>query len=254
MFDLITGKEQHIPGGGTGPVLVSSVLHVLGIGVVVALPLMFLTDTLPEVPTMVALVATAPAPPPPPPPPPPPAAPAVKPAVATRTDTPITASATPIPLEAPESVEPEPAATFLDEGVEGGVEGGVPGGVVGGVIGSIEDEAPPPPPAALPSGPVRIGGQIQPPRLVTRVEPVYPNLAVAARVQGTVILEATVSREGMVQDVKVLRSIPLLDRAAVDAVLQWRYSPVILNGTPVPFILTVVVSFSHPDVRATAKY
>ncbi|MEQ1760788.1 MAG: energy transducer TonB, partial [Vicinamibacterales bacterium] len=93
---------------------------------------------------------------------------------------------------------------------------------------------------------VRIGGQIEAPRLTYRVEPVYPRLAAMAHVQGTVILEATVNKDGHVRDLKVLRSIPLLDKAAVDAVMQWRYSPVMLNGTPVPFILTVVVSFSVP--------
>ena len=69
------------------------------------------------------------------------------------------------------------------------------------------------------------------------------------RVANVVILEALVDPEGRVKDVKVLRSVPLLDKAAIDAVLQWRYSPVVLNGTPVPFILTVVVSFSLPDAK-----
>jgi protein TonB len=63
-------------------------------------------------------------------------------------------------------------------------------------------------------------------------------------VQGVVILEAVVDREGSVEDVRVLRSIPLLDRAAIDAVRQWRYSPLLLNGRPERFVLTVTVSFS----------
>ncbi len=69
-------------------------------------------------------------------------------------------------------------------------------------------------------------------------------LAVRARVQGVVILEAVVDREGRVERVTILRSIPLLDAAAVAAVRQWRYSPLLLNGTPERFVLTVTVSFS----------
>jgi protein TonB len=76
------------------------------------------------------------------------------------------------------------------------------------------------------------------------VEPEYPPLAVRAKVQGVVILEATVGEDGAVTDVKLLRSAhPLLDRAAEAAVRQWHYSPVVLNGTRVPFILTVTLSF-----------
>jgi periplasmic protein TonB len=79
---------------------------------------------------------------------------------------------------------------------------------------------------------------------VARIDPVYPPLAVTAHVQGVVILEAVVDRDGRVEKVTVLRSIPLLDRAAIDAVQQWRYSPLLLNGEPERFVLTVTVSFS----------
>ena len=75
------------------------------------------------------------------------------------------------------------------------------------------------------------------------VPPVYPPLAVRAKVQGVVILEAVVDRQGRVEEVKVLRSIPLLDAAAIAAVRQWRYSPLLLNGQPERFVLTVTVSF-----------
>jgi protein TonB len=74
--------------------------------------------------------------------------------------------------------------------------------------------------------------------------PVYPAIAQQARVQGTVILEATIDVDGSVRDVKVLRSIPLLDQAAIDAVREWKYSPTILNGNPVPVIMTVTVTFT----------
>ena len=103
---------------------------------------------------------------------------------------------------------------------------------------------PPPPPPPAPRAPVRTGGQIQAPALVKRVPPVYPPLAVNANVQGVVILEATVGRDGRVEGVEVLRSVPLLDRAAIDAVRQWVYAPLLLNGQAERFILTVTVSFS----------
>jgi protein TonB len=157
-----------------------------------------------------------------------------------------------IPVEAPAEIAPEPAADGEEgeEGVFGGIEGGVPGGVVGGIVGGLPDIAPPPPPPPppppAPRAPVRVGGVIKQPTLLHRVEPVYPPLAVAAAIQGTVILEALVDEQGTVQDVKVLRSIGVLDRAAIDAVRQWRYSPVILNGRPERFILTVVLTF-HLD-------
>jgi protein TonB len=91
---------------------------------------------------------------------------------------------------------------------------------------------------------VRVGGQIQEPRLLRRVEPIYPPLAVSAHIEGVVILEAIVDREGQVEQVRVLRSPnPMLDKASIDAVKQWRYAPVLLNGKPERFILTVVLSF-----------
>src|SRR6185437_879354 len=98
-------------------------------------------------------------------------------------------------------------------------------------------------PAPKPAAPVRIGGNISTPALVKRVEPVYPDLALMAKVGGMVILEAVVNTDGTVESVKVLRSVKFLDNAAVEAVKQWRYSPLILNGVPTPFILTVTLNF-----------
>ena len=72
----------------------------------------------------------------------------------------------------------------------------------------------------------------------------YPTVAQAARVQGVVILEAVIGPDGKVADVKVLRSVPLLDDAAISAVRQWEYTPTLLNGVPVPVIMTVTVNFT----------
>ena len=74
--------------------------------------------------------------------------------------------------------------------------------------------------------------------------PVYPPVAQAARVQGVVILEAVIGPAGAVTDVKILRSVPLLDDAAIEAVRQRVYTPTLLNGVPVPVIMTVTVNFT----------
>ena len=95
-----------------------------------------------------------------------------------------------------------------------------------------------------PTKPVRVGGEIERPTLLHRVNPDYPQIAISAKKEGIVILEATVDTDGTVRHVRVLRSEPLLDDAAVDAVKQWRYAPLRLNGLAQPFILTVTVSFN----------
>lgn len=93
--------------------------------------------------------------------------------------------------------------------------------------------------------PVPVGGNIRPPRKLHHVAPVYPGIAAHARIAGTVVLEATISRSGVVSDVRVLRSVPLLDAAAVEAVRQWRYEAPLLNGEPVAVLLTVTVHFNQ---------
>ena len=93
--------------------------------------------------------------------------------------------------------------------------------------------------------PVRVGGQIRPPTKVKDVKPVYPAIAQSARVAGAVTIEATIGEDGKVIDAKVVRSIPLLDQAALDAVRQWEYMPSLLNGVPVPVLVTVTINFTR---------
>ena len=92
--------------------------------------------------------------------------------------------------------------------------------------------------------PIKVGGNVQESKLIRRVEPVYPELAKRARVQGTVVLVVTVDEEGNVSDIKVSSGHPLLNEAAKAAVAQWKYSPTLLNGEPVPVIATVTVIFN----------
>jgi protein TonB len=91
--------------------------------------------------------------------------------------------------------------------------------------------------------PVRIGGLIREPRKLRQVTPVYPEIARAARVQGSVLLDCTLTPEGRVSDVRVVSGHPLLVPAAASAVGRWLFTPTLLNGVPVPVILTVTVRF-----------
>jgi protein TonB len=119
------------------------------------------------------------------------------------------------------------------------------GGVVGGRLeGAVPPPPPPPPPPGWGVGAVRVGGQMSQPTKTKHVAPVYPPIAQSARVQGVVILEAIIGPDGHVLDARVLRSIPLLDQAAIDAVRQWEFTPTHLNGAPVPVIMTVTLQFT----------
>ena len=211
----------------------SIIAHVVLFGAVIIIPLMA-TDVLPTPPSMMAFVGAPPTPPPPPPPPPSAAPPP-------KTPTPV-ANPNAAPIEAPKQIIPETPSVGVSEGVPGGVEGGVPGGVMGGVVGGLPEAPPPPPPP--PQAPVRVGGAIKQPTKLKNVPPVYPPIAQSARVQGVVIIEATIGADGKVKDAKVLRSIPLLDQAALDAVKQWVFTPTLLNNVPVPVIMTVTVNFT----------
>lgn len=243
MFDLTAGTvDRPFRDKHAAATVLSAAAHAAVLGGMAWVVLFSVKETLPEVPAMIAFVAPAPVPSPPPPPPPP----VAKAAKATQTPRPVPGSGPSfaVPTEIPVGIKPESGIDMGDEGgVVGGVEGGIPGGVPGGIIGGMIDELPPPLPPA-PVKPKRVGGDVQAPALITRVEPEYPGVAVAGKISGTVILEATVDETGSVTDVNVLRSIVLLDKAAIKAVKQWKYQPLVLNGQRVPFILVVTVTFS----------
>ena len=147
--------------------------------------------------------------------------------------------------ESPRSLEasvtvPRDEAGELLGGVPGGIEGGVPGGVIGGVIGTGE---PPPAPPPTPRR-VRLSQNVLQGYLIHSVQPVYPPLAKAARIAGTVVLQITVSKDGRVQNVRRLSGHPILDQSAVDAVRQWRYRPYLLNGEPVEVESIVTINYA----------
>ena len=126
-------------------------------------------------------------------------------------------------------------------GVSGGFVGGVPAGVAGGTTTSSQRRE------LLGPGidaPLRIGGDIKEPKKLKNVPPIYPIEAQAAKIQGIVIIEAIIAKDGTVRDARILRSIPVLDEAAITAVRQWEFTPTFLNGVPVEVVMTVTVNFT----------
>ncbi|MBW2258115.1 MAG: TonB family protein [Deltaproteobacteria bacterium] len=228
--------------------------HAVLIGLAVLLPILRPGPLPKRLDYIRVLIYNPPPPPPPPLPrggallpdivPPEPAAPTVKP----------TEPVLPFPeTEAAHgATEPEPEAMIRDseqwgtesgsafgvpEGMEGGVEGGVVGGVLGGVLGGV-------------IGGERGGSLVpvrdydQPPRLVLQIRPEYPHEAFAKKVTGTVVLEILIASTGRVARASVIRSVPLLDQAALDAVRQWIFSPAIKHGRPVPTVAEASVRFN----------
>jgi periplasmic protein TonB len=155
-----------------------------------------------------------------------------------------TVSADAAPLVAPSGVTNEtghendraPAPGTMIPGVDSG-----PPAAIGDIGGTTVAPPPPPPPAVVP---VRLRSGMTAPVKIADVAPIYPVIARNAHIQGVVILEAVLTAQGGVESVRVLRSIPLLDQAAVDAVRQWRYTPTLLNGQAVPIVMTVTVNFT----------
>jgi periplasmic protein TonB len=145
-----------------------------------------------------------------------------------------------------EEEAPPPMATT--GGVVGGVPGGIPGGQLGGVIGGIVSATSnlAAVPKFVPVAPqrVRISQGVTKGLLIHRVEPTYPPLARAARVQGDVVLSAVIDTSGQITNLQLVSGHPMLVPAAIAAVRQWHYKPYLLNGTPVEVETTITVIFS----------
>lgn len=132
----------------------------------------------------------------------------------------------------------------IKQGVQGGAAGGVSGGVKGGVTGSVADGI-----ASGGSGKtsrIRIGGEVQAAKIVEKVQPVYPDKARTAGIDGTVILHAVIGMDGKPLSLKVMNNQIDSDlaRASVEAVSKWRYQPTLLNGEPIEVDTTIVVNFT----------
>lgn len=213
------------------------------LGVMVLIPLIY-TEALPKQAMQAMLVA----PPPPPPPPPPPAATPVK-IIKVQSDLDQGALRTPtkipdkIKMVKEEEAPPQAAAA----GVVGGVAGGVPGGALGGVIGGIVGNAAANVPkitAAKPAGPQRISGGVMAGNKISGSTPQYPAIAKAARISGTVVLAATISKSGSIENLRLVSGPPMLVQSAMDAVKTWRYKPYLLSGEPTEVETTITVNFN----------
>jgi periplasmic protein TonB len=193
---------------------------------------------IPEPPLQVTFAQIAPPPPPPPPPPPAAKAPQPKPEpVMPKPEDIVEPEKVPevIPPSNPDSAASSGSSNATG-GMEGGVLGGVAGGVPGGVPGSVSDD----------TGPLHIGGDVLAPSIESRVDPAYPPAARNARLQGVVVLEVVVRKDGSVDpsNIKVIKSLGMgLTQSAQNAVKQWRFNPATRHGLPVDVIDRIEVSF-----------
>jgi len=222
--------------------MVSFIIEVVIIGILILIPLIY-TEALPKQQLMTFLVAP---PPPPPPPPPPAAAPPVR--VIKKIETELDNGQLRQPTKIPQKIqmikedEPPPSTAGT---VVGGVPGGIPGGSAGGVLGSIIGAATPTavPKVATPQR-VRVSHGVSEGLLVHQVRPVYPPLARSARIQGSVVLQAVIGKDGAIQNLRLVSGHPMLAPAAIDAVKQWKYKPYFLNGEPVEVDTQITVNFT----------
>ncbi len=217
----------------------SVLIHAGVLALLIFLPLYFAKHVIaPQKPPEVTYVFT-----PPPPAPPPPAAATRAPTPAIHTPVPKITEPTPlvaprvIPKQAPQ-VSNAVTPPQLNQGVAGGVQGGVLGGVLGGT-GTIPG---PPSPEKSP-GIVRVGGNVKAPQLLQKVQPQYPTVARMAHVQGKVIIDAVISKNGNVISEHAVSGPSLLVSSALNAVQQWKYKPTYLNGQPVDLAMQVTVDF-----------
>jgi periplasmic protein TonB len=208
------------------------------------IPLIY-TDVLPAG-QLVAYLLTAP---PPPPPPPPPAPAAIRPAnISTNILNGQLVAPTVIPTRI-QIIHEDEAPTSSSGGVVGGVVGGVPGGQLGGVIGGvlagvIASNRPPVVLAPAPPKRLSISQGVSEGMLLTKIKPEYPTIAKIARIEGSVVLEALISKEGVIENLRVLSGHPALIPSAMDAVKQWRYRPYLLNGNPVDVQTKITITFT----------
>ena len=147
------------------------------------------------------------------------------------------------PVAPPDGVSAETERERTVPSPIGSIDGGESGPPIAfehlGIAGTV-----PPPPAPVAPPPMRLHSGMKAPVKTVDVAPIYPIIARQAHIQGVVILEAVLDAQGQVESVRVLRSIPQLDQAAVDAVRQWRFTPALLNGQAVPVVMTVTVNFT----------
>jgi protein TonB len=230
MFDqLVVSSAQANRTNKPWTVALSAIIQFAIIGILILIPLIY-TEALPAGMLSTFLVAPAP-----PPPPPPPAAPVkvVRPRII-QPQRMVAPTVIPKKIEIVKEAAPDVSMGEANVGVVGGT------GPLGGMAPVI---APPPPKPVTPAR-IRVGGNVQAAALVRQVTPVYPQIARTAHISGTVVLHAIIAKDGTIQELQYVQGPPLLMRAAMDAVREWRYKPTLLNGEPVEVDTTISVVFS----------
>ncbi len=252
MFDALIESSHSPEKRRSRTVFVSLLIHSGVLAVIVVIPLIYYQG-LPEYELLTGLAAQPNSLPPPRPPslpahPPPKMTGAVQ---TFRPDPEAFMTPTTIPDEILPPDENIPFLSQIGAGSTEGIPGGPPGGIqdggpnwgFSGLGGNGLSRVPPPPPPPEPREPRRVSDGVQNARLIQKVDPVYPELAKRARISGIVLLQVTVNELGLVSGIKLIRGHPLLNQSAIDAVSQWKYSPTLLSGEPVPVIATVTVNF-----------
>ena len=230
---IVSGKNAR---GARKPwsLLISVALQSLLIGALVLIPLIY-TEALPKAMLSTFVVA------PPPPPPPPPISTVkvrqVKMAQVFKTHETVAPTVIPKKIEVEKDQAPDVAPSAQDNGIPGGT-----GDVLGGIAGN--GPAMPPPPKPQTPQRITLGGQVVAAKLINKVPPQYPEVAKTAHVTGTVVLHAIISKSGDIEQLQLVSGPPLLAKAAMDAVTQWRYKPTVLNGQPVEVDTTINVVFA----------
>lgn len=257
MFDevLIESAGKDNKKGGWITALISVVIHVGIVGAIIAAGLYVKEN--PEViekPISAFIVTSAP---PPPPPPPPPARSAGATPQTQKVETPRQTPRETFqqPREVPQNVPQTanvPSSEDEGEGVEGGQVGGVKGGQIGGVVGGqiggqlggviggqLGGQV-----GGTGDSPVRVGGNVKAPTIIDRFDPQYTEVARRARIQGIVIIEAVIDRQGNVTEARILKGLPMgLDNEALSAIKRWKFRPGTLNGQPVPVYYNLTINF-----------
>jgi protein TonB len=236
------GANSRLKARSPWATLLSFLLQAMLVGVLVLIPLIY-TDALPKQQLMGYLVA----PPPPPPPPPPPAATQVVRVV--RPTSEIDNGQLKAPTAIPKKIaiiredDAPPPSTGGVAGMEGlgGASGGQVGGVLGGIISSTAPVAVPK--AATPQR-IKVSSGVSTGLLIHKTLPLYPPLAKQARIQGAVVLQAVIGKDGSIENLHAVSGHPMLIQSAIDAVRQWKYKPYMLNGEAVEVDTQVTVNFT----------
>ena len=236
MFDdmVVSGKMKKTNKPWT--VVLSTAVQAGLLLIMILIPLIY-TEALPK--GMLNTFLVAPAPPPPPPPP----QPVVHEVHVAPKVIPLNKMTAPTVIPKRIEIIKEDVPQFGPTvGVAGGT-GDAGGGVLGGILGA--GSAPPPPPK--PKAPVRIGGNVEQASLTRKIDPVYPAIAKTAHVSGTVVLHAIIATDGTVEKLEYVSGPTLLMQSAMQAVRQWRYKPLMLNGDPTEVDTEISVIFTLND-------